>query len=91
MKTSDIPSIEEQMATMRQKSDDEIDFSDIPEVLDWSGAVRGKFYRPVKEHVTMRLDADILAWFKRNYPKYQTAINSALREYIHSQNSKVCR
>lgn len=76
---------------MRQKSDDEIDFSDIPEILDWSGAVRGKFYRPVKEHVTMRLDADILACFKRNHPKYQTAINSALREYIHSQNSKVCR
>lgn len=89
MKTNDIPPIEEQMATMRQKSDDEIDFSDIPEILDWSGAVRGKFYRPVKEHVTMRLDADILAWFKRNHPKYQTAINSALREYIHSQNSKV--
>lgn len=91
MKTSDIPPIGEQMATMRQKSDDEIDFTDIPEILDWSGAVRGKFYRPVKEHVTMRLDADILAWFKRNHPKYQTAINSALREYIHSQNSKVCR
>ena len=91
MKTSDIPPIEEQMATMRQKSDDEIDFSDIPEILDWSGAVRGKFYRPVKEHVTMRLDADILAWFKRNHPKYQTAINSALREYIHSLNNKVCR
>ncbi len=91
MKTSDIPPIEEQMATMRQKSDNEIDFSDIPEVLDWSDAVRGKFYRPVKEHVTMRLDADILAWFKRNHPKYQTAINSALREYIHSQNSKACR
>lgn len=91
MKTSDIPPIEEQMATMRQKSDNEIDFSDIPEVLDWSDAVRGKFYRPVKEHVSMRLDADILAWFKRNHPKYQTAINSALREYIHSQNSKACR
>lgn len=91
MKTSDIPPIEEQMATMRQKSDNEIDFSDIPEVLDWSDAVRGKFYRPVKEHVTIRLDADILAWFKRNHPKYQTAINSALREYIHSQNSKACR
>lgn len=91
MKTSDIPPIEEQMATMRQKSDNEIDFSDIPEVLDWSDAVRGKFYRPVKKHVTMRLDADILAWFKRNHPKYQTAINSALREYIHSQNSKACR
>lgn len=91
MKTSDILPIEEQMATMRQKSDNEIDFSDIPEVLDWSDAVRGKFYRPVKKHVTMRLDADILAWFKRNHPKYQTAINSALREYIHSQNSKACR
>ena len=37
----------------------DIDTSDIPEVKDWSGAVVGKFYRPIKEQVCLRLDADV--------------------------------
>ena len=81
-----IPPIEEQIANMRQLEDKDIDFSDIPEILDWTGAVRGKFFRPVKKHVTLRLDADVLEWFKRKHPKYQTAINSALRQYIYTQH-----
>ena len=44
--------------------DERIDTGDIPEVRDWSGAGRGLFYRPVKQQLTMRLDADIVAWFK---------------------------
>ena len=81
-----IPPIEEQMANMRQLEDKDIDFSDIPEILDWTGAVRGKFFRPIKKHVTLRLDADVLEWFKRKHPKYQTAINTALRQYIYTQH-----
>ena len=81
-----IPPIEEQIVNMRQLEDKDIDFSDIPEILDWAGAVRGRFYRPVKTHVTLRLDADVLEWFKRKHPKYQTAINTALRQYIHTQS-----
>ena len=42
----------------------DIDTSDIPEIADWSGAVFGKFYRPAKQQVTLRIDADVLAWFK---------------------------
>jgi hypothetical protein len=38
--------------------DDAIDTSDAPELLDWSGAKRGLFYRPVKQQLTLRLDAD---------------------------------
>ncbi len=86
MNKTEIPPIEEQIANMRQLEDKDIDLSDIPEILDWSGAVRGKFYRPVKKHVTLRLDADVLEWFKLKHPKYQTAINTALREYIHAQH-----
>ena len=86
MNKVEIPPIEEQIANMKQKEDKDIDFSDIPEILDWSGAVRGKFYRPVKRHVTLRLDADVLEWFKRRHPKYQSAINSALRQHIHTQH-----
>ena len=67
--------------------DDQIDTSDIPEITDWSGAQRGLFYRPVKQQITLRLDADVIAWFKKhseaeNGRGYQTRINQALREYV---------
>ena len=44
--------------------DEDIDFSEIPEVTDWTGATRGRFYRPIKQQLTLRLDADVVAWFK---------------------------
>ena len=63
--------------------DDAIDKRDMPEVTDWSKAVRGRFYRPVKQQLTLRLDADLVAWFKSADAKgYQTRINHALREYV---------
>jgi hypothetical protein len=39
-------------------------------------------YRPIKKAVTMRVDADVLAWFKRDGRRYQTRINRALRELM---------
>ena len=64
--------------------DGEIDTSDLPEILDWSGARRGLLYRPVKQQSTLRLNADVVAWFKANAPGgrgYQTEINRVLREH----------
>jgi len=86
MSEKTIPLLEEQLAALAAMKDEDIDFSDIPEILDWTGAVRGKFFRPIKKHVTLRLDADVLEWFKRKHPKYQTAINTALRQYIYTQH-----
>jgi uncharacterized protein (DUF4415 family) len=71
--------------------DDQIDTSDIPEVLDWSGAIRGLFYRPIKQEITLHLGADVIAWFKRSKPRgegYQTGINRVLREYVTQQTAK---
>ena len=67
--------------------EEKIDTRDIPEVRNWSGAQRGLFFRPVKKQITLRLDADIIAWFKNNVSKgegYQTNINRALRRYVES-------
>ena len=61
------------------KRDQDIDFSDAPPVLDWSGAEIGKFYRPKKKPVTMRLDSDVIAWLKADGPGYQTKANQLLR------------
>ena len=69
---------------LADSADEEIDTNDIPEVEDFSGAVRGRFYRPVKQQITLRIDADLLAWFRSLGSKYQTRINAALREYMDS-------
>src|SRR3984893_18135458 len=71
--------------------DDAIDTSDAPPMTDWSGAKRGLFYRPVKQQLTLRLDADVIAWFKTHAASdegYQTRINRALREYVQGQARK---
>lgn len=71
--------------------DGDIDTSDIPEILDWSGARRGALYRPVKQQITLRLDADVVAWFKANVQGgrgYQTEINRVLRDYAKAASSR---
>ena len=62
--------------------DRQIDTSDIPELSPsaWKDAVRGRFYRPVKQAVSMRLDADVVAWLKRRGRGYQTRANGILRQ-----------
>jgi uncharacterized protein (DUF4415 family) len=59
--------------------DREIDTTDFPPAPDWSKAVVGKFYRPIKKPLTIRLDSDILAWLKGQGKGYQTRINGLLR------------
>ena len=70
---------------LRNMPDEEIDTSDAPEISDWSNAKRGMFYRPIKRQITLRLDADVLEWFREQVPDgrgYQTEINRALREHV---------
>jgi uncharacterized protein (DUF4415 family) len=74
-----------ELAALAALPEEQIDTRDIPEQRDWRGARRGLFYRPVKQQLTLRLDADLIAWFKDRTPNgegYQTRINSALREYV---------
>jgi uncharacterized protein (DUF4415 family) len=77
-----------EMEDLRRMKDEDIDFTDIPEKSDWSKAVRGKFYRPIKESLTIRIDADILAWLKGQGKGYQTRINAMLREAVARQIRK---
>jgi uncharacterized protein (DUF4415 family) len=69
----------EDLKRLAERPDDEIDYSDIPEITDFSGFEVGKFYRPVKESVTVRLDADVVSWLKRGGKGYQTRLNAILR------------
>jgi uncharacterized protein (DUF4415 family) len=45
----------------------------------------GVLYRPIKKPVTLRLDADVIAWFKRSGRGYQTRINRALRKLMKDE------
>ena len=78
-----------ELAALAAMPDDQINTKDIPEVRDWSGARRGLFFRPIKHQLTLRIDADVLAWFKSHTPGgqgYQTSINRALREYVEQHH-----
>jgi uncharacterized protein (DUF4415 family) len=66
---------------LADRPDSEIDFSDIPEWTeeDFARAVQGKFYRPIKTQLTVRIDNDVLTWLRAKGKGYQTRINTILR------------
>jgi uncharacterized protein (DUF4415 family) len=84
-------STSKELAALNELSDDDIDFSDIPETsfADWQNAVRGRFYRPVKKQLTVRIDADVLEWLKASGSKgYQQRLNQILRKAMLSNRPK---
>jgi uncharacterized protein (DUF4415 family) len=73
----------EELKAMR---DEDIDFSDIPNQAGTTGWRRVSDLVPAenKEQITLRLDADVLAFFRATGRRYQSRINAALREYMHA-------
>jgi uncharacterized protein (DUF4415 family) len=77
-----------EIEALKRMKDEEIDLTDIPETADWSKAVVGKFYRPIKKSLTIRVDADVLAWLRGQGKGYQTRINAFLRKAMESASSR---
>ena len=82
-----------EIKALKERPDSEIDQSDISELTDkfWRNAVRNPYYRPIKQQLTLRLDADLVAWFKQRAKEgrgYQTGINRALREHVERHAKK---
>ncbi len=75
-----------EIRALKRMKEREIDTTDIPPTADWSKAVVGRFYRPIKKPVTIRLDADVLHWLKRQGDGYQTRINSILRRVMEKSS-----
>ena len=71
----------QELSALKAMPETEINFTDIPSTQeqDWLGAERGKFYRPVKQQLTVRVDADVLAWLKSQGKGYQSRLNEILR------------
>jgi uncharacterized protein (DUF4415 family) len=80
-------SIRRELAALSARPEKDIDFSDLPPTSpkDWAGAVRGKFYRPVKQQLTVRIDADVVAWLKNQGKGYQSRLNAILRATMLSK------
>ena len=69
-------------------TDADIDTTEMPELTtqQLEAAQVARFYKPLKKPVTIRLDADVLEWFKTHYDKYQTNVNQILREHMKSHS-----
>ena len=80
------PQRQKELARLVALPDEDIDTNDIPEapVENWAFARRPALYRPLKQSVTIRLDADVVAWFKERSKGsgYQTEINRVLRRHV---------
>jgi uncharacterized protein (DUF4415 family) len=80
--------VAKELAALARMPDEKIDLTDAPEVREWRGAMVGKFYRPIKRPVTIRVDADVLAWLKQQGRGYQTRINKLLREAMEGKRRR---
>jgi len=79
----------DEIRALKRQKDREINTADLPPTADWSKAVIGKFYRPIKKPLTIRLDADVLFWLKGQGKGYQTRINTILRNVMEEQSRSV--
>lgn len=94
-KRGELPALTEErkaeLKALAEQPDSEIDYSDIPPLDEdfLKRAVPNPFFRPVKTHASVRIDADVLAWLKSQGKGYQTRMNAILREaMIRSQRDR---
>ena len=78
------------LKALANKPDEDIDLSDLPEADDdaWKNSVLGEFFRPIKKQITVRIDADVLAWLKSSGNGYQTRLNQVLREAMEKSGKQ---
>ena len=89
MKTADTndiqPLTEAQLAQLRASDDRVPDTVDIPELTDEQWRSARRFYKPLKQAISIRVDADILDWLKHRSERYQVEINRILREKMNAE------
>lgn len=70
-----------ELAALSELPDEQIDYSDISSLTDEQlhNTGRGRFYRPLKQQITARVDADVVDWLKSQGKGYQARMNAILR------------
>ena len=80
---------EREIAELRKLAklpDSEIDDSDAPALKSFPLDFQvGRFYRPVKQQISLRVDADVLSWFRAKGKKYQSYMNEVLRREMQGR------
>jgi len=80
------PKSQTDFARLDKMKDEDIDYSDAPEITPemFAKAIVRRGLKPrVKKQITLRVDDDVLAWFKKQGSGYQTKINLLLRAYMN--------
>ncbi len=79
-----------EIEALKKMPESEIDTSDMPVLPPdkWANAVVGKFYRPIKQPIALRLDADVIAWLKSQGAGYQSRINEILRREMLGERER---
>jgi uncharacterized protein (DUF4415 family) len=75
------------LARVTARPDSQIDFSEIPPLTEkfWKNAVRNPFRRQAKQRLTVQLDADVVAWLRRQGDDYQSRLNGMLRKAMREE------
>jgi uncharacterized protein (DUF4415 family) len=79
--------LETELKKLATRPDEDIDLSDVPE-LDEAFFREADWQPPIKKPMTIRLDADVLEWFRSQGPGYQTRINRLLRRFMEVQQRR---
>ena len=79
-----------QRAALQRRSDADIDYSDIPSQrgVTWTRPA-ALVSAESKQQITLRLDADVLRFFRKTGRRYQSRINAVLREYVTAHKKAV--
>ncbi len=87
VKTNDLGPLNDaqlaQLTGLEGRAPDTVDIPEAP-AENWRGARR--FYRPIKEPISLRVDADVLDWLKRRSDRYQVEINRILRQAMDAES-----
>ncbi|MCB2263827.1 MAG: BrnA antitoxin family protein [Candidatus Thiosymbion ectosymbiont of Robbea hypermnestra] len=77
------------LARLDAMRDQDIDYSDIPELDEGFFEKAAVHWPPRKKQLTIRLDGDVLDWLKRQGRGYQTRINAILRAYYEAHKGNI--
>ncbi len=85
--SAELPALTEaQLADLRAAEGAEPDTQDIPQARAENWAHARRFFRPRKEAISLRLDADVLDWLRHRHERYQPEINRILHEKMEMES-----
>ena len=79
---------QEQLETLRKLKDEDIDYSDIPEITDFTNWQPNPFFKPIKAQLSAKIDKDVLAWLKM-HGEVSKFLNKVLREKMFEERNNI--